>query len=129
MKKERITYVYERDCDLSYTKQREGRKSRNPIVALFDWLHRYDGDLPVVPLAVGGINILVCICLVFWFYIDHNYDDFILTIGLGVVVHHLCMLSPLFMWVYRHYRHKYFKKHNLPGPYGWGTLDPSPRFR
>lgn len=26
--------------------------------------------------------------------------------------------------LYRHFRHKYLRKHHLPGPYGNGTIDP-----
>lgn len=99
----------------SYDKQMEPQKSRHWFVRHCDgWCRRIGYAESGTPFSIV-FTFLYSICLVCFFsWITENMSWFWWS-GL------LFIIQP--DEIYRHYRCKYFKKHNLPGPYGWGTLD------
>ena len=97
----------------SYDIQREGKFSHNPIILILDFLCKKDSKDCTVFIYFGTIMILIAI-IVFFFH--HSYWLFCFTIPRILAYFYV-------EYIYRWLRHRYFKKHNLPGPYGWGTLD------
>lgn len=105
----------ELECDKSYEKQMTPLKSKHWYVRHCDWwCQRFTNAESGTYFSVV-ITFLYVAC--FFCFFDLITDNI-----------------PWFWWgalsiilkpdeAYRYFRHSYFKKHNLPGPYGWGTLD------
>lgn len=112
----------------SYPKQREGHKSRNPIIFICDWLFKRgdpkdrDGNVPCFYPIFAALW-LFCIFVIP--FERPRYDEFPVPTWVFSIL--VIFLLPD-QW-YRHYRHKYLKKHYLPGPYGWGTIDEFPHWK
>ena len=124
MSKKEILCGYENHWDISYPTQRVGRKSRNPIIRFLDWFHQGAGSHIDAPYIIGYANFPFTLALCIYLPIEFNDSSYVLLgLGIGYVIYCLSILLVIPMTIYRHYRHKYFKQHNLPGPYGWGTLD------
>lgn len=89
--------------------QRAGHKSRHPLLFVLDWLCQraeYTSD-----------TYLRYLCVILW--VSNLFlpsPIFILYWIIALPIFHLDYL-------YRFIRHRYFARHHLPGPYGWGTLD------
>lgn len=110
----------------SYIIQKKGHKSLNPILFVLDYLFQY------CPAVKDSLFFPLTFCL-FPLY----FSLYILTfVGLWndslSLPSHLMMLFIIFVngcrflyldKLYRRYRHKYYKKHDKPGVYGWGTID------
>lgn len=108
----------------SYTIKERGKKSNNPILFILDYLFQWYPQRRVTlffPLVVPAL--LLCPIPIFM-GINRGTIISIYTILATCL---LCFIAicALFRFdkIYRRLRHKHFKKHNLPGPYGWGTLD------
>lgn len=98
-----------------YAMQMKGRFSKNPILFIMDYLHqRVLGCFPFYVIDMVLFMMSICLSLDEMSELNFNFLYFILLIVLRI---------PL---IYRWVRHLYFKKHKLPGPYGWGTLDYCP---
>lgn len=104
----------------SYDVRRKGRKSHNPIIFILDFLcQRFVDDN-----GRGRTYMLYLCAYLFAFNLvilhsvaaDHDIDTSWLF---WILVIPLTGMDYLYRWL----RHRYIKKHNLPGPYGWGTLD------
>lgn len=103
----------------SYSTQRKGEQSKHFFIRLCDLLFcRMDWKK----------NEYISTNILIWFWSTHWF--WVIPL-MPVLPHWFCMmchltiLLPFFQLplIYRHFRHKYLKKHNLPGPYGWGTID------
>lgn len=104
-----------------YTERREPKDSKNPIVCILDFLCQrcgpYEAHTYFVYVASYGFSFNLL--LGYWWFGKHGIDT-------GWVFY-LPLIPLLFIDnLYRYYRNKYLKKHNLPGPYGYGTIDDFP---
>lgn len=109
----------------SYAIQRKGKKSWNPIILILDFLYqRYPGRAKETLVShYAGYDFAFMITFgIFSLIFDRYYTEItILFLSLWVIIFILSLFN--FGNLYRHLRHKYIKKNNLPGPYGWGTID------
>ncbi len=98
-----------------YTMQMKGRFSKNPILFIMDYLHqRVLGCFPFYIIDIVLFTVSMCL----WVDVISEYKlNFLYPLLVAVV-----RIPSIYRWV----RHLYFKKHKLPGPYGWGTLDYCP---
>lgn len=104
----------------SYDKQMTPQKSRHWFVRQCDWWSRRVG------YAESGtpFSIVVTFMYVTCFFLASSFiTEYMSWFWWGA----LSIIIPP-AEIYRYYRCKYFKKHNLPGPYGWGTLDKHPDY-
>ena len=106
---------------ISWPNRRTPHKSTNPIMRVLDWLHQRDDANPNVYLTLIRAYIYTPISVIMFLCIGIN--PLVGQIGVGVLFYSLIMNGSGIHEIYRHYRNKYFKLHDLPGPYGWGTLD------
>lgn len=106
--------------------------SSNPVIRFLDWYCSLDNGFNnhagvtvliwlisqlggwVIPFIVGMLRndfegLFLCIC-----------DISIAIWGIAYICIAIVFRIDL---IYRHYRNKYIAKHNLPGPYGWGSID------
>lgn len=98
-----------------YTMQMKGRFSKNPILFIMDYLHqRVLGCFPFYVIDMVLFLIFICLWVDETTQFNFNALYFLLMIVLRI--------PSIYRWI----RHLYFKKHKLPGPYGWGTLDYCP---
>lgn len=102
----------------SYKYRRKGRVSRNPIILILDFLcqreNRYEPHTYFLYFSSFTFSIVFFFNGFFEEWWGHNFLWL-----LWAPVGNLFFLDNL----YRYLRNKYLKKHNLPGPYGWGTID------
>lgn len=103
----------------SYPEQRKGKVSKYWIIRFLDLLFM---RMDYKKNEYISTNVLVWFWTLQWFvtipfkaYIPEWICD---------ACHYSIFISALYLpLIYRHFRHKYLKKHNLPGPFGWGTID------
>lgn len=126
-------YLHENPSHCSITPYYISMPSKNRIIRFLDWCCSLEGGynnysvmvviLSLISQLVGWvIPVIICIC-------SNNYNPHLfLCIGdmpvaiLGFIYAFLSVVFRIDL-VYRHYRNKYLDKHNLPGPYGWGSID------
>ena len=120
---------------ISYEQQREGLKSDKWYIRIMDNLcrniheskHIDNDDAPTLyhyimmwGFAIGLSLFAFSIVFNLLFFLRFSYIDCSwcwIFLGLSYLpIDHL----------YQYQRCKYLKKHDLPGPYGWGTLDKEP---
>lgn len=113
-----------RSIHSSYPVKIKGVKSKNPIILLLDYIFQwYPKEKSTLFLPLATPAVFIC-SFAIALGVVHGTKISILTIiitGFLIFVA-VCALFRLDK-LYRRQRHKYIKKHNLPGPYGWGTID------
>lgn len=117
----------------SYSNQRVGCKSLNPIIRGLDYicqLYPRKKTTLICHYVVTSffylIMIIIMDLIVVWLPSDGDTTS---SISYWLVfIHLICFIFVITKCdvVYRRLRHTYLKKHNLPGPYGWGTIDYHP---
>lgn len=100
----------------SYSERREGKESSHLIIALFDCLFQRT-EKAFVSSYLYIVCIIGILCNIIVLGNGGEFQLYVLF-----VCFLLSLINP-FAHIYRHFRHKYLKQHNLPGPYGWGTID------
>lgn len=110
------------DINDSYPERMTPQKSRNPILWILDYMCQRDGDsLALTNLTWFWIASLVPAAILYEILLKFDINaPWILSV-------YVLAFIPIDE-VYRFFRHSYFKKHHLPGPYGWGTLDRNPSY-
>lgn len=95
-----------------YTMQMKGRFCKNPILFILDYLHqRVLGCFPfyIIDLVLFMISLCLWVDVISEYKLDFLYPLLVIVFR----------IPSIYRWI----RHLFFKKHKLPGPYGWGTLD------
>ena len=111
------------DYFISWPEQRIPHKSTNPIMRVLDWLHQRDGQAPSCYLTLirAYVYIPLAVIMVIGIAFTDRYD--LIGYPVYLVFYAIFMNGIGLTELYRYLRNRYFKLHDLPGPYGWGTLD------
>lgn len=109
----------------SYYNRLRGCKSHNLLIRVLDFLCSRQGSQLTIFAHLFSVNASLSIFVYFpltvccGLYHDPDYHLYVFI--------YVCVNFGIFFFApqdyYRYFRHRYFKKHNLPGTYGWGTLD------
>lgn len=108
----------------SYKVKLQGKKSYNPILFILDYLFQwFPGEKNTLFLTIAIPAAFICPLPITLGIVNGTHISiytYVISILLLFIL--ICAILKIDK-LYRRLRHKYFKKHNLPGPYGWGTLD------
>lgn len=98
------------------------KPSKNPVVRFLDTLcarFPYDKNKTTVVFVLEFI--LFGICVFDFIFFQHEIGGHFILTWFLMTIGPLMFIRPDL--IYRHYRNKYLKKHKLPGPYGYGSID------
>lgn len=111
------------DIHKDYPRRRRGRLSRNPLIFLLDILCQ---RIPGQEHECLSHHLCMWLWIANWFFYAPLLERGIDTSWLFFLfLEPLLFIEP----IYRHLRHRYIKRHDLPGPYGYGTIDPLPAWQ
>lgn len=109
---------FEEYYNMGYGKQREGKKDHRWYIRFCDWLFRHHDHSWSRTRFDDYLMWFIALIPFLWVPMRDRleWNPYWLLLALVVFV-----LMPSKR--YRVWRHKYLQTHDLPGPYGWGTID------
>lgn len=106
----------------SYVVQRKGKKSWNPIILVLDFIfQRYPSYTCTLFYPLHFWGSIFC-AIISFIVVNDGFWEGTYIIFYFLAFFFVCCFLRLDK-LYRKIRHRYLKKHDLPGPYGWGTID------